>query len=234
MDLVKDIWTKEDGKYFIEYLENLKNEEKVAWTKNLLNTNMNVLAIKSPVIKNIIKQIKKGNYLSFLDLNLNDYYESKAINGGIISSIKDFEVMKKYLNIYSKTIDNWASCDSLSFNIKNKEELFYNLALNYRKSKLPFERRLSISILFKFVDNNEYIDKIFNFMDTFYDENEYYVNMINAWLLCECFIKQREKTICYLNNNNLNKFTINKGISKCRDSFRISEEDKEFLLKFKK
>ena len=31
----------------------------------------------------------------------------------------------------------------------------------------------------------------------------------------------------------LNKFTINKGISKCRDSYRVSKEDKELLLKYK-
>ena len=37
-----------------------------------------------------------------------------------------------------------------------------------------------------------------------------------------------------LENNNLNKFVINKGISKCRDSFRISQEDKQWLLQFKK
>ena len=30
-----------------------------------------------------------------------------------------------------------------------------------------------------------------------------------------------------------NKFTINKAISKCRDSFRVSEEDKNLLLKYK-
>ena len=57
--------------------------------------------------------------------------------------------------------------------------------------------------------------------------------MSNAWLLCEFMIKQRDKTLHYLKSNNLNKFTINKAISKCRDSFRVSKEDKELLLKYK-
>ena len=38
----------------------------------------------------------------------------------------------------------------------------------------------------------------------------------------------------YLENHNLNTFTINKAISKCRDSYRVSKEDKEVLLKYKK
>ena len=57
--------------------------------------------------------------------------------------------------------------------------------------------------------------------------------MAVAWLLCELMIKQRDKTLVYLNHHNLNKFTINKMISKCRDSFRVSREDKELLLKYK-
>ena len=38
----------------------------------------------------------------------------------------------------------------------------------------------------------------------------------------------------YLNKNKLNKFTINKAISKCRDSYRVTKEDKEMLLQYKK
>ena len=58
--------------------------------------------------------------------------------------------------------------------------------------------------------------------------------MINAWLVCELFIKRREKTLKFLQNNRLNSFTINKAISKCRDSFRVSNADKKMLLDFKK
>ena len=68
----------------------------------------------------------------------------------------------------------------------------------------------------------------------FYDEKEYYVNMMNAWIFCECFIKQRDKTMEYLKRHKLNKFTINKGISKCRDSYRVSDIDKEMLIKYRR
>jgi len=234
MELVKNTWTKSDGKEFIKYLESFKREEKIVWTKNIVNTNMKVLAIKSPEINEIVKQIKKGNFLSFLDLNLNDYYENTLVNGNLITSIKDFDVMKRYLDKYSKKIDNWASCDTLKFNVKNNEENFMELSKEYLKSELPFVRRIGILILFKFIENDKYINEIYNRLNQFEDETEYYVNMINAWLVCELFIKRRDKTLEFLENNKLNRFTINKAISKCRDSFRISEEDKEFLIQFKK
>lgn len=233
MNLVREKWNKEDGQKFIGYLETFKNEEKIEWSKNSLNTNLPVLAIKTPIIKDIVKKINEGNYISFLNLELNEYYENSAINGFLISGIKDFETMKKYLDKYVLTIDNWASCDLLSFNIKNNEKEFYDLSLEYINNEKPFIKRVGLNILFKFIDYDEYIDKIFSIMNRFYNEKHYYVNMMNAWLFCECFIKRRNKTIVFLKHHKLNKFTINKGISKCRDSYRVSAEDKEMLLKYK-
>ena len=233
MDLARTNWSFEDGCEFIKYLETFRRDDRIEWTKNILNTKMNVLAIKSPEIAMIVKQIKKGNFLSFLDLELNDYYENTAINGNLITAIKDFNIMKKYLDNYSKKIDNWSSCDLLKFNIKGNEEKFMMLSKEYIQSELPFVRRIGMLILFKFIDKDEYLNEIYSMLNQFEDEKEYYVNMVNAWLICELFIKRKDKTLEFLENNRLNTFTINKAISKCRDSFRVSDVDKELLLKFK-
>lgn len=234
MDLVKAKWNEEDKLEFVKYLEILKREEKVEWTKKSVNTDMQVLAIKTPDLVKISKEIKKGNYLSFLDLNINNYYENTVINGKLICGIKDFNLMKKYLDKYAFVADNWATCDLLKFNIKNNEDNFWKLSQDYIKSENQFIRRIGIIILFEFIDNDKYYDKIYEVLDEFSNETAYYVNMANAWLLCELFIKRRKKTIEYIKCNKLNKFTLNKAISKCRDSYRVSKEDKEYLLKFKK
>ncbi len=231
--LERDKWTQKDIIEFQKYLKSLENPLKKEWTANLLRTELPVLCITTPIIKDITNAISRGNYISFLDLMIWEYYENTAINGFLITKIKDFSVMKKYLDIYSSKADNWATCDLLTFNIKGNEDKFYNLTLEYIKSDLPFRRRIGMSILFNFVDDNSYIDKIFGLLDKFENEEHYYVNMMNAWLLCECFIKERDKTLKYLKNHKLNKFTINKCIQKCRESRRVSIEDKNMLLKFK-
>ena len=105
--------------------------------------------------------------------------------------------------------------------------------LEYIKSDKPFVRRIGMSILFNFIDNPDYIDKIFKLLDTFTDEEDYYVNMMNAWLLCECFTRQRNKTLKYLDKHKLNKFTVNKGVQKCRESRRVTKTDADMLLKYK-
>ncbi len=55
-----------------------------------------------------------------------------------------------------------------------------------------------------------------------------------AWLLCECFIKHREKTLTYLLKSNINTFTFNKTISKIKESYRVSSEDKIYLNTLKR
>lgn len=231
MDLIKPKWTSKDINEFNKYLESIKQEEKIDFTKRIVNTNMEVLGIPIPKLREISKQIAKGNYISFLDNKNNKYYDNTIINVCLINLIKDFETKKHYLNgLY---IDNWSTCDTLTFKVKGQEEKYWELSQEYLKSKDVFTRRVGVRILFSYKNNTEYVDKIFETIDKFYNEEEYYVNMVISWLVCELMIYNRDKTIKYLYNHKLNKFTINKAISKCRDSYRVSKEDKEYILKYK-
>ena len=90
-------------------------------------------------------------------------------------------------------------------------------------------KRIGLIIFLKLLSYDEFASQILSIIKTFKNETEYYVNMVNAWIVCESFIKHREKTLALLKEKSLSKFTQNKAISKCRDSFRVSNEDKEFL-----
>ena len=61
------------------------------------------------------------------------------------------------------------------------------------------------------------------------DGKGYYNDMAIAWLLSVAFVKNRDETFEYLNCDKLSNFTHNKTISKIRDSFRVSAEDKELV-----
>ena len=230
----KQSWTKKDIEQFYNFLEGIKNQKKVEWTRKIINTNMPLLAIKTPVIKDIAKQISKGNFISFLQQRPFKYYDSLAICGLLIPKINDFDTMVNHLLEFSKIIDNWANCDLLKFNINSNEEKYFLLSKKLLSSKMTFERRIGVIILFEFIKKEDYLEKIFNCLNQLFDEKEYYVNMACAWLVCELFIKQRDKTLNFLKTNTLNYFVLNKAILKCRDSYRVSEQDKYMLLNFKK
>lgn len=235
MNLIINNWTQEDGRKFLRFMQELEREEKIEWTRKIFNTNMPLLALTTKQCKDIAKQISKGNFLSFLDLNLHTYYENIAINGFLISEIKDFTTMKKYLDKYVAYVDTWASCDLLKFKGFNKDkDKFFALSEEYVKSNMPFKRRIGVNIWFNFFDDEKYIERILNLIDALKNETHYYVNMALAWWVAECFVKRRDVAIMIFEEGRLNPFTNNKSIQKCRDSFRVSVEDKNMLLKFKK
>lgn len=47
-------------------------------------------------------------------------------------------------------------------------------------------------------------------------------------------MKFRDKTLSYLRTNHLDDWTYNKTIQKIRESYRVTKEDKEMLLKMKR
>lgn len=233
MQLNKNYWEDKDFKLFQNYIVTLKNDAKIEFQKKIIKTNYKVLGILSPKIKEIARNIAKGNYYSFLDKNLCDYYENFAINLELINYISNFDDFKHYLLSFSKSIDNWANCDQIKFKINTKnEENYLKLSKYLMKSNLPFERRIGVDILFRFI-NDKYLNEVFTVLNSFKNETNYYVNMALAWLFCECFIKYPKKTYNFLKTHSMNDFVINKGISKCRDSFRVSNEDKMKLLDYK-
>lgn len=236
MELIKKLWEEEDKKEFQDYLKSLsKGEEKAQWEQRIVNTQLPCLAVSSINIDEIVSQISKGNFLSFLDLWIWEYHSNTIINGKLICKIKEFDALKKYLLKYSKQVDNWSSTDCLKFKFtKENEKKFIEFSAELLNCKETFARRLGVIIMLKLCKNTLFTDEILNNVKKLNSEKEYYVNMAVAWLLAELFIHNRTKTLQFLEREKLNKFIINKMISKCRDSFRISLEDKEMLLKFKK
>ena len=62
---------------------------------------------------------------------------------------------------------------------------------------------------------------------------EYYIKMMIAWYFATALAKQYEKTLPYILNRKLDKWTHNKTIQKAIESYRITDEQK-MLLKSQK
>ena len=228
MILNRGKWTKHDIKDFNEFLKSNRVEDKIGFSKRVVNTNMEVLGINNPTCKGYAAEIHNGAFIDFLEQNDFKYYESTLVSAYIINYIKDVKEKKKYIDkLY---LDNWATVDALKFDVKKQEEEFLHLAEEYIKSKKTFVRRVGVRILFSYT-SSDYVDEIFRIIESLYNEKEYYVNMAVAWLICELMIKNRDKAVEFLKNGKINDFVMHKAVSKCRDSFRISEKDKEMLKK---
>ena len=222
-----------------EYLDELMQESDSKYREfhqKLTTTQYEILGINVPKMRKIAKEISKSDILSFLKVCGNHYYEEILVEGLVIAGIKEekffFESFEKYL----PKIDNWAICDSFCNSLKivsKNPEKYFDYFLNLLKQQEPFTIRVGLITILNFYIKEEYLEKIFESLNQI-DSEHYYVNMGESWLLSEMYTHYPIETEQYFKTTKINDFTMNKTISKIRDSYRITKEKKEELLKYKR
>lgn len=223
-----------------EIIKELLNNQDLEYKKfhsKLCTTKYEIIGVRVPIVKEIAKRYSKEYGIKVIDELSNEYYEEVLVKGLIIGYSKESnEIRETYIKKFILEIDNWAICDSTISNmkfIKKDLDLFYEfITNNYQNSKDTYSLRFMIVVFLNYYLESKYIKNILNIIDNI-NSSEYYVNMAIAWLLSIAYIKNKEITIEYLNNNNLDKFTYNKTIQKICESYQVSKEEKE-LLKLKK
>lgn len=224
-------WNSKTYQEYINYLKSISEPEYKEFHSKLCFTKYEILGIRVPKLRSIAKQISKTSYQDFLKFCNSNYYEEVFIEGLVISYIKDENIFLNYFNKYLTKIDNWGICDSFCNSLKivtKNPSKYFALCQELSLSKDEYISRVGLIIILNFFVQEEYLNSIFNILDSI-TSDKYYVNMAQAWLICELYIKYPQPTEKYLKNNKLNKFTQNKSISKIRESYRISKECKDYL-----
>lgn len=220
----------------IDYLSTFIDTKYLEFNKKIVNTTSDMLGIRTPILRKISKDIIKKDPIKFLNTIENKYFEESILEGLVISNFKDKEEFDKYLEIFIPKINNWATCDMCISTMKQmkKDEKYFLLSKKLINSKEEFKKRSGyIIMLSHFLDSN-HIDEILYILNKKEDNNYYYVNMVKAWLISVCFVKFRDKTLKFILDNSLDKFTHNKSIQKIIDSYRVSKDDKLYLKTLKR
>lgn len=220
-----------DYRELIAYLQENGNEKASLFSEKIIPTNLKFLGASTPFIKALAKRIIKDN-IDTSTWILGQYFDVDFLLINIAMQRKGpLEEKYAFLEHVLPKVDNWAIIDS-ACDIRTKN---YLLARPFIQkclaSPYPFMRRFGyVHYLANFIEKEYLIDIFANFQN----DDHYYVQMIEAWLLSVLMVKYPLETEQYLQNNNLSKEIINKAIQKMRDSYRISNEIKERLLKYKK
>ena len=214
----------------------LSDENFKKFHNNLCPNVDNIIGVRTPLLRKIAKDLSKNNYSLYLSNPSSDYYEEIMIEGLTIGYIKvDNETRFKYIKEFIPKINNWAICDSfcnnLKFTKKNMDEM-WNFIINYLSSTKEFELRFAIVMMLNFYITPEYLDKVLDILNNI-NHDGYYVKMAVAWAISFAYIRFPNKTLSFLQNNNLDKFTYNKSLQKIIESNRVSKEDKDLMRSMK-
>ena len=193
-----------------------------------------MIGVRSPVVKDIAKEISKGDWRRTLSEMQTDYQEERLVRGFVISYAKmDLDERMRYIESQVRLMDNWAVCDCFPYRPKMSEsDRYFGFARSFISREGEYERRFGIVTMMKFIDD-DHIDEILSLMDDVKDDR-YYVNMAVAWTVSMCYVKYPEKTEAFLKSCRLDDFTYNKSIQKTCESFRVSPEDKKLLRAMKR
>lgn len=232
----KKIWNEKDYQNYLESLKALEDSKYREFHKKLTITKYPILGIPVPKSRKIAKEISKTDIESFLCFPKDTYYEEVLIEGFVIANILEEKLFFEQLERFLPKIDNWAICDGFCNSLKIVEknpEKYFDYFLNLLKRTDPFTIRVGLITLLSYYIKSEYILTIFQNLDQI-SSNHYYVNMGMAWLLAEIYIYFPKETEKYFPKAKINDFTMNKTISKIRDSYQVTKEKKEELLQYKR
>ena len=215
----------------------LSDEKYKKFHSGLCPNTDNIIGVRLPQLRQIAKEISKGDWRGYLENCLEDYYEENLINGLVIAYAKcDVEEKLQYIKSFVPKIDNWAICDSfcnsLKFTTKNRE-IVWDFLQTYLNSNEEFEIRFAVVMMLNYYVTEEYIDIVLKTLDKICHDG-YYVKMAVAWAVSICFIHFEDKTMDFLKNNNLDYFTYNKSLQKICESLRVDKNTKILIKSMKR
>ena len=218
-------------------LKSLAEDEYRKFTSALIPGDAVILGVRLPLIRNMAKEIAQGDWRGYLAAAQDEYFEEIMLQGHVIGLVKtDVEERLGLIAAFVPKIKNWSVCDSfcagLKFVKKNKERVWEFLQ-PYLSSEQEFDLRFAVVMMMDYFIEEEYIDRVFRLLDGIEHEG-YYVKMAVAWALSVCYVKFPERTMAYLQQNELDDFTYNKALQKIIESNRVDNEAKDLIRRMKR
>lgn len=183
-----------------------------------------ILGIRMPVLRSLSKTMDK----SFLDALPHEYHEENILHVLMINRIKDVEECLNRTLEFLPYLDNWAVVDAFYPKaFSNNQEILTHYIPQWVSSKEEYIVRFGLNLLRIY-----YLKEGLQLVTTV-KHTGYYVQMMQAWLVCDGLIHYHDETKPLLINQKLNPWVHNKSIQKAVESLRISQEIKEGLKTLK-
>lgn len=194
-----------------------------------------VIGVRAPDLRKIGKEIiKEGEAESFIAVLPHRYFEENNLHALIISHMKEYDRAVSELDRFLPYIDNWATCDSLSpaaFK-KNRDKLIGEIE-RWIDSDRTYAVRFGVKMCMdNYLDGD--FDPVLLEKVSLIKSDEYYINMMVAWYFATALAKQWDTALPYIRNFSLPTWTHIKTIQKAVESYRITDEQKELLKKYRK
>jgi 3-methyladenine DNA glycosylase AlkD len=193
-----------------------------------------IIGVRTPQIREIAKNVFGTQEAdTFIQVLPHQYYEENLIHFFIISKIKNFDECVKEVEKFLPYIDCWPVCDQASpLVFKKNHDKLLPLIKKWIKSNHVYTARFGIRMLMNEFLNDDFKEEYLELVSS-KKGNDYYLKMMIAWFFATALAKQYDATIKYIENRCLDPWIHQKTIQKAIESYRVSDEHKEYLKKFR-
>lgn len=209
-----------------EFILNNSEEKFANFSKKLISSNHEILGVRLPTLRTFAKEISANDVKLSKDCCLEKIMLFAFASSNEKTEEKQLENLKKLLPF----IDNWSSCDCTISSLKKLTgEKSYKYFTKLLKNKETYHIRVGIVGLMRNFIKSDKIDEICANLKKISIENaDYYIKMALAWFYAELCISNYPKSKREIETTT-DKFVRNKSISKARESFRVTQQQKDEL-----
>ena len=193
-----------------------------------------IIGVRTPAMRAVAKEVfKSPERDAFLNDLPHRYYEENLVHFFVLAEIKDFDECVGAVEKFLPYVDCWPVSDQAtpkSFK-KNHQKLLPYIK-KWIASDHVYTARFGIRMLM-----NEYLG------DDFKEEylelassnkgDDYYLKMMVAWYFATALAKQYDAAVKYIEDRKLDEWVHKKSIQKAVESYRVSDEHKEYLKSFR-
>jgi 3-methyladenine DNA glycosylase AlkD len=189
-----------------------------------------IIGVRTPDMRAVAKEVFSSKERDeFLNDLPHKYYEENLVHFFVISLIKDFDECIAATERFLPYVDCWPVSDQAtpkSFK-KNHEKL-----LPYIKKWIADEHvytaRFGIRMLMNEFLGDDFKEEYLEIVSS-KKGDDYYLKMMVAWYFATALAKKYEESVKYIEERKLDEWVHRKAIQKAIESFRVSEEHKEYL-----
>lgn len=189
-----------------------------------------IIGVRAPEYKKIRKELPDAAACQkFLEALPHQYHEENAVHNMLLGGIGDFDTCMEAVERFLPYVDNWAVCDGLNPPVfGERPEALKEKIPSWLASDMPYTQRFGMHMLMHHF-LGERFDPALLELPAGLRSDEYYVNMMRAWVFAEALAQQWNAAIGYIEGQRLDKWTHNKAIQKAVESYRIPDERKAYL-----
>lgn len=196
----------------------------------------NILGVRIPAIRKIVKEILKDDWRPVLESEP-EFYEEEMVQGLIIATAPvTTDERISMTDRFIGGIDNWAVCDVFCCSWKcpkEDEDRAFEYFGDLIDSDEEFIMRVSIIARMGMCKDRKKAEMLLKDLAT-HDHPGYYYKMGSAWAVSTIYVYHPDLAEELLRSGRLEIWTHNKAIQKIRESYRVSNEDKERLRELKR